>query len=806
MIIGMDFGTTNSGMAVYDGKTVNILPLDPSNRNPRVLRTAMYITKEQGVFIGRDAIDRYYEQNLGRIVKTRKVWIGEIEIFADETFYIIDAYAWVDVSEPGRLLLSIKSRLREKDHPGAIIGQQFYALEDLIALYLTVTKVRAEQMLGQELRQVVLGRPVHFSTDPEYDRLAQSRLLQAAFRAGYEKVYLQPEPVAAAYSYETTIDQPQNVLVFDFGGGTLDITVMRLGDPKQRKVLATGGVPIAGDIFDQKLTRAKLPKHFGEGSRYGLRHKAMTTPKWIYDAFSNWQRIIELQTAENKRILHDIARTAQHRHQIEALISLVTSNYGLKMFDTVEQSKRVLSEKRGAAIQLDGVDFKVREFVTRTQFERIIRSDVMTIEAELERTLQASGLDASQIDAVIRTGGSAQIPIFYEMLCNRFGADKVQSVDTFSSVTAGLGIIAHGIETGEIEARAYTPADVVPPPQAKGSRPQISQARLDLLQKRILMAEGAVGADAQVEGALENVALVYLDGDVGVTAVTSAEVSTSVTAVSLPQSHLQQTDPLRLNDLNLPSSIFHAVLADLDEQLLIITSRYRFLLTSARQLLNIQELDMPITDILRIGERETFCVVASWREIREQAKLLLVTSLGYARAYPLRVLRESIEAPTPLKFDHPLLGVPVAVFGTQQTGGELIILTEQRRGARWPVSKLPVRGLQAINCGKDDRVVAATLAGLEDDLVLVTADGNGRYLQPQWIAQPPKPNQKGRVIVSGRSNLVGVANAAAWAATQTRLIPVTNHTLPQQNSTKTARLFELEGDEQVRFLIPRRGE
>ena len=796
MIIGMDFGTTNSGMAIYNGRSVNILPLDPSSRNPRVLRTAMYITKEQGIFIGRDAIDRYYEHNLGRVVKTRKVWIGEIELFADEKFYIVDAYAWVDVSEPGRLLLSIKSRLREKDHPGAIIGQHFYALEDLIALYLTVTKVRAEQMLGQELHQVVLGRPVHFSTNPEYDRLAQSRLLQAAFRAGYKKVYLQPEPIAAAYSYETTINQLQNVLVFDFGGGTLDITVMALGDPKQRKVLATGGVPIAGDIFDQKLTRAKLPQHFGEGSRYGPRHKAMSMPKWIYDAFSNWQTIIELQTAENKRILHDISRTAQHRHQIKALISLVSSNYGLKMFDTVEQSKRVLSEKRGAEIRLDGAEFKVREFVTRTQFERIIRSDVMAIEAELERTLQASGLDASQIDAVIRTGGSAQIPIFYEMLCGRFGADKVQSVDTFSSVTAGLGIIAHGIETGEIEARAYTPADVVPPPQAKGSRPQISQARLDLLQKRILMAEGAVGSDDLIEDGADEVAIVYLDSEVGVTASTDVKMK----AVTLPYSQLQQPNPLFLNDLNISSNISHAILADLDEQLLVVTSKYRFLLTNVRQLLNIQELEMPVTDILRIGERETFCVVASWRQIREQEKLLLVTSLGYARAYPLRVLREAIEAPTPLKFDHPLPGVPIATFGTQ-AGQELIILTKRTRGVRWPVNKLPVRGLQAINCGKDDRVVAATLAGMDDNLILLTEDGYGRYLQPQWLTQPPKPNQKGRMMVSRRTNLAGVANGTTWAITQQRIMSITNPELPHQNSTKTAQLFQLGGNETVQFLV-----
>ncbi|MCB8946237.1 MAG: Hsp70 family protein, partial [Ardenticatenaceae bacterium] len=306
MIIGMDFGTTNSGMAVYDGRSVNILNLDPSNRNPRVARTALYITNDHSISIGRGAVDQYFEQNIGRAVKMQKVWLGELEVYGADMYYVTDAYAWIDVYSPGRLFLSIKTGLRNADYAGTVVGQYYYALEDLISLYMTITKIRAEQQLGRELRQVVLGRPVHFATDPEHDNLAQARLLQAAFRAGYEKVYLQYEPIAAAFSYETEIDHEQNVLVFDFGGGTLDVTVMRLGNPKTRQVLSTGGIPVAGDVFDQKIVQAKLTRHFGKGSEYGPRHKAMTVPQWIYDYFSDWQTILELQTADNKRLIHDI--------------------------------------------------------------------------------------------------------------------------------------------------------------------------------------------------------------------------------------------------------------------------------------------------------------------------------------------------------------------------------------------------------------------------------------------------------------------------------------------------------------------
>ena len=494
MILGMDFGTTNSGIAVYDGRAVEVLPLDPIAPNPRVARTALYITNDQAVTVGRAAIDRYYEHNLNRPVKMQRIWVGEIEVMADRVYYVTDVYTWADALSPGRLFLSIKTGLRDVNYPGTVIGQFYYSLEALVALYLSVMKARAEHLLGREARQVVLGRPVHFAADADGDRLAEARLLHAAFQAGYETVYLQYEPVAAAYGYALGVSRPENVLVFDFGGGTLDITVMRLGEGRPR-VLSTGGIAVAGDVFDQKLVRAKLPRHFGEGSLYGPRHKALTTPQWIYDAFGDWQTLLQLNAAANKQILRDMAATAQRKHQIEALLALVGSNYGLKMFDIVETAKRTLSDKRGAEIYLDGPGFSVREFVTRTEFEGIIRGETRAIEHHLEETVRQSGLRPEQIDSVIRTGGSALIPVFHEMLGRHFGEAKVRSLDAFSSVTAGLGVIAHHLERGELDLPAHTLADFAALPEPTGGRLKVRPVNLELLQKRIVLEEqGSRGA------------------------------------------------------------------------------------------------------------------------------------------------------------------------------------------------------------------------------------------------------------------------------------------------------------------------
>lgn len=780
MIIGMDFGTTNSGMALFDGQSVNVLPLDPANANPRVARTALYITNDQSVSIGRGAVDHYFAQNVGRPVKMQKVWVGELDVYGADMYYVTDVYVWVDTLSPGRLFLSIKTGLRDENYAGTVVGRLFYSLETLVALYMSVMKARAEQLLGREIKQLVLGRPVHFAADATHDKIAEARLLRSAFMAGYETVYLQHEPIAAAYSYELTLDRPQNVLVFDFGGGTLDITVMRLGE-KRPRVLSTGGIAVAGDIFDQKLVRTKLPRHFGEGSFYGQRQKALTIPTWIYDAFSDWQSILELQSAESRRVLREIAQTAQRRYQIEALLSLVSNNYGLTMFDTVERAKRTLSEKRGAEIRLQGPGFDVREFITRSEFETIIRPEIRVIDQHLQQTVQASGLRPEQIDAVIRTGGSAQIPAFYEMLGRHFGADKVRSIDPFSSVTAGLGVIGHRLEAGEIELPAHT-ADQVALPESNGKQPNVSPVNLEMLQRRIILDEKKAQGAADVE----QKALLLIGERL------------AVDVRPLPPDGLAEEEGV------VSAPIVQALVAGMEDQVLLVTSDYRFLLVTPRQLADLQALDLTLGNLFRLKPRETVCAAAKWAAIRSQDRLLLVTSTGFARAYPLDVMRENIEAPIPLMFDTPLLGVPVAVAGVQRTD-ELLILTEGGRGLRWPLQKLPLIGLQAINLGREDRVNAALVGKVETEAVLLTADGYGRRLRLGDLEIASKANAPGKALIARRSSAVALAavpeDEQLWLVTSRGVTAADVSDLSVSTSTSTDRLLRLDGDERVETAV-----
>jgi hypothetical chaperone protein len=792
-IIGMDFGTTNSGMATFDGRAVNVLPLDPSNLNPRVARTALYITNEQSVTVGRAAVDLYFEHNVGRPVKMQKIWVGELEVIADLVYYITDVYVWADALSPGRLFLSIKSGLRDVNYPGTVIGQFYYTLEDLIALYLTVTKARGERLLDRELKQVILGRPVHFADNSQGDRVAEARLLQAAFRAGYETVYLQYEPVAAAYSYALELTGPENALIFDFGGGTLDITVMRLGEGRPR-VLATNGIPIAGDIFDQKLVRAKLPRHFGEGSFYGPRHKALTVPQWIYDSFADWQTILQLQSAESRRILREIAQTAQRKYQIEALLALVSGNYGLKMFDIVEEAKRTLSDKHGAPIYLDGPGFSVHEFITRSEFEEIIRGETRVIERHLLDTVSESGLRPDQIDSVIRTGGSALIPAFYEMLGRHFGEANVRTIDTFSSVTAGLGIIGHHLSRGEIDLVPHTPADFAGLPDPTSGQLKVRPVNLGLLQRRIEMDERGSG-----EAVEESQALVLVDQP-----LETAINRPGLQAYSIPEGQMVEDVHLQPKLTGSERPLRTALKTAAGTPLLVVTSRYRFFLTSARQLIELTETDLGIESLHPFAPRETVCAVADWSVTWEMERLLLVTSTGFARAYPLEALRESIEAPLPFGFDSPPPGIPVWMQGAARRQ-DMIIVTESGRAIRWSLADVPLAGIQAINCGREasfDRVAAAIALEPDGILTILLADGYARRFQIGWVFTPSRANVKGKVLVARKSAVVALAvSDLIQVITNQRLLTAETSALPLEESARTHRLVKLDAGESITALI-----
>lgn len=450
--IGLDFGTSNSGVAVYDGRAVHMLPLDPRNIMPEVVKTILYITRQGEHFIGQEAVETYYRQNINRLRRFTKKWAGEIDYYGADMHYVRDVYVYIDELQPGRLMQFLKTALRKMGslgEPGAKQGlsgyqgtqvfDRYYRVVDLVQVYLEALKKRAETILGEKITAVTLGRPVTFNPNPTLDRQAEETLRQAALQAGFEEVALELEPLAAALYYEQSLEHPQTALIFDFGGGTLDIAILRLGDPKRRRIFASGGIDVAGSDFDRAIIQKRMLAHFGLDA---VRHQPDLLE--LVHAIPDWAALPDLSTPLNWHSLERAIQSGVAPARLKALQALVFNDLAFLFYNKVEAAKIALSSQGVAVIGLREQDIDIWELYTRYQFEKDIDSYCRRIEQVLMDTLAVSGLEPGQIDAIVTTGGSSHIPRFQIMLGRIFGAEKVKMSNPFSSVAAGLAIRAAG--------------------------------------------------------------------------------------------------------------------------------------------------------------------------------------------------------------------------------------------------------------------------------------------------------------------------------------------------------------------------
>ena len=273
MRLGIDFGTTNSGIAFYDdGQLISVLT-NPLNENPHVLPSLIYVDREYKSTVGIEAAFEYLEHDTGRPVKWQKQFVGTAEIVvagrgADAITYEQELTALVDVAAHGRLLQSIKTILRSPDYDGTRIFDRFYTVDALIRLLLTELKRCAEDFFEKDCESVVIGRPVKFSDDPNVDSRAEEIIYTAAWFAGFKNITFATEPLAVTYLHHVNSVDRQTSLVFDFGGGTLDLTVARVGGDQPPEILSNRGVLVGGDDLDRAIMKY-LTRYFGRGTVVG---------------------------------------------------------------------------------------------------------------------------------------------------------------------------------------------------------------------------------------------------------------------------------------------------------------------------------------------------------------------------------------------------------------------------------------------------------------------------------------------------------------------------------------------------------
>ncbi len=441
--IGIDFGTSNSSVAVFDGSKTRLLALDPAGADPRVMRSLLYITRAGETFAGQRALELYTEQNTGREVKLERRLVGEIDMTFSDMSIHRHVFGLVDVNEPGRLFQSMKRFLADTTFVKTDVFGKEYALEELLATLARHMIEAAERELGAPLTEVIIGRPVHFSEDAVKDKVARRRLKDAWLATGLKKVTFLEEPVAAVHHFatETPVADGCLLLVFDFGGGTLDITVAEQAG-RGARVLTSGGIPLGGDLLDSRLVEAEVAVAFGERARY--RSNGLPAPAHLFTRLRSWQTIIELNRPELLELIRRAKRGMDQPRELAALETLVTRNYGFELFRSVEAAKIALSSADQGVVALQKEDIDVRKVVSRGDWEAAIRPQVIAARAVVLATLAAAERDPGEVKHVVTTGGSSLIPAFREMLLASLPNAALSQADTFTSVAAGLALWGAG--------------------------------------------------------------------------------------------------------------------------------------------------------------------------------------------------------------------------------------------------------------------------------------------------------------------------------------------------------------------------
>src|SRR5262245_11742744 len=412
--IWIDLGTTNSAIAVADSdRTSRTVQFRTSSGTTETYRSVLYFEPKTPATGGPIAIERY--------------------LAADEK---------------GRLIQSLKSFLASKLFTStSVFGKQF-SLEDLITIMLRDIRIQSESQIGAFDGPIVVGRPVRFSNaeTEEDNQFALDRLTRSLAKAGIGPVVFEYEPVAAAFFYESTLDHDELILIGDFGGGTSDFSILRVGPAAIReqshRILGTEGVALAGDAFDSRVVHNLISPKLGRGTEYRSLDKILPVPEWIYSDLSRWHYLSFLKSSDTIEMLRGIRSQSLDPERIAALLHIVENDLGFYLHQAVQSMKVELSSELAGSFVFEDHVVRMNGKVKRSSFEKWIEPDLEKIRECVERLLHSTGLDARDVDRVFLTGGSSLVPAVRKIFEDRFDAQRIAGGSEFTSVAKGLALRA----------------------------------------------------------------------------------------------------------------------------------------------------------------------------------------------------------------------------------------------------------------------------------------------------------------------------------------------------------------------------
>jgi molecular chaperone DnaK len=377
-IIGIDLGTTNSVVAVMEGgEPVVIANQEGGRTTPSVV-----------------AFAKSNERLVGQVAKRQAVTNAENTVYSIKRFM---GRRYDEVNEEMKMVPYKVTRLTNGDARVEINGKE-YSPPEISAMILQKLKSAAEDYLGQKVEKAVITVPAYFND-------AQRQATKDAGRiAGLEVLRIINEPTAAALAYGLDKKKDETIAVYDFGGGTFDISILEVGEGVVEVKATNGDTHLGGDNLDQRII------------------------DWIIDEFRKDQGI---DLSKDKMALQRLKEAAE-----KAKMEL----------STVQETEITLPFITADATGPKHLNLKL----TRAKFESLVDDILQRSIGPCRQAINDAGVKPADIDEVVLVGGTTRIPKVQQIVRELFGKEPHKGVNPDEVVAVGAAVQA-GVLGGEVK-------------------------------------------------------------------------------------------------------------------------------------------------------------------------------------------------------------------------------------------------------------------------------------------------------------------------------------------------------------------
>ena len=376
-IIGIDLGTTNSVVAVMEGGEPVVITNSEGGR-----------TTPSVVAFAKDG-----NRLVGQVAKRQAVTNPE------NTIYSIKRFMGRRFNEVSEEIKQVPYKVQGSGSAGDVrigAGGKEWSPPEISAMILQKMKQSAEDYLGQKVEKAVITVPAYFNDSQRQATKDAGKI------AGLEVMRIVNEPTAAALAYGLDKKKDETIAVFDFGGGTYDISILEVGEGVVEVKSTNGDTHLGGDDIDERLI------------------------EWISEEFKKDQGI----DLSNDKMALQRLKEAGEKAKIE-LSSTMETEINLPFITADASGPKHLVMK-----------------LTRARFEQLVDPILKRLTPPLEQALKDAAIDSKKIDEVVLVGGSTRIPKVQEIVKAFFGKEPNKSVNPDEVVAIGAAVQA-GVLSGE---------------------------------------------------------------------------------------------------------------------------------------------------------------------------------------------------------------------------------------------------------------------------------------------------------------------------------------------------------------------